>query len=112
MRVVIAALTLLLATACGPRQVEVRTAPSQSENAPTIHFTNNLPQPVNVYVTTGGNDLFVGQVSANTTSDLVVRGVTSGSSVALKAVTMDAARTYTPPNRSVILEGRYNWTIP
>lgn len=112
MRAVIAALTLVLIAGCGPRQVEVRTAPSQTENAPTIHFTNNLPQAVNVYVTTGGNDLFVGQVTANTTTDLPVRGVASGSTVVLKAVTVDASRTYQPPNRSVVLEGRYNWTIP
>jgi len=112
MRVVIAALMLAVATACGSRQVEVRTAPSGAQNAPTIHFTNNLGQAVNVYVTSGGNDLFLQQVSANTTADLPVRGVTAGSTVALKAVTVDGTRTYQPPNRTVVLEGRYNWTIP
>src|ERR671923_1735775 len=77
-RTAIAASLLFAATAstsaCGPRQVEVRTAPTQTSEV-AIHFTNNLSKAVNVYVNTGGSDLFVRQVAANTTEHLPVRRV-------------------------------------
>ena len=110
-RLIVGALLVAVA-ACGPRQAEVRTAPSTSQNEPTIHFTNNLGQAVNVYVRTGGSDIFIQQVNANTTSNLPVRGVANGSSVELKATTIDGVRTYQPPNKTVVLAGTYNWTIP
>jgi hypothetical protein len=109
---VIAAMLLGAVMACGPRQVEVRSAPSSAQNEPAIHFTNNLGQAVNVYVTSGGTDVFLQQVNGNTTAHLPVRGVASGASVQLKAVTVDGTRTYQPPNRTVVLTGMYNWTIP
>ena len=52
---------------CGPRQVEVKTAPepTATTGAPSVQLTNNLSQAVNVYVTvTGGNELFLRQVGA------------------------------------------------
>ena len=112
MRRLFAAVMLAAAAACGPRQVEVRTAPTSAQNEPAIHFTNNLGQAVNVYVTSGGTDLFLQQVNANTTAQLPVRGIASGTTVQLKAVTVDGTRTYQPPNRNVVLTGTYNWTIP
>lgn len=112
MRRVIAAVMLAAAAACGPRQVEVRSSPTSAENEPSIHFTNNLGQAVNVYVTSGGTDLFLQQVNGNTTAHLPVRGVASGTTVQLKAVTVDGTRTYQPPNKTVVLSGQYNWTIP
>lgn len=112
MRRTIAAVILAAVAACGPRQAEVRSAPSAAANEPSIHFTNHLAQAVNVYVISGGTELFLQQVNSNTTAHLPVRGVASGSTVQLKAVTVDGARTYQPSNRTVVLAGQYNWTIP
>src|SRR5213075_3144393 len=79
MRATIAAVMVLLA-ACGPRQVEVRTAPTQDAEV-AIHFTNNLSKAVNVYVNTGGSDMFVRQVAGSTTEHLPVAGIQSGTVV-------------------------------
>ena len=97
-------------TACGGRQVEVRTAPSiSSEQA--VQVTNNLSQGVNVYVTpSGGQELFLRQVPANTVEKVPVQGVASGTTVVFKAVTVDGSRTY--QSRSVALAGLFVWSIP
>jgi hypothetical protein len=108
MRVAIAA-GLLLLTACGPRQVEVRTAPSEAA-AVAIHFTNNLAKPVNVYVNTGGSDLFVRQVAANTTEHLPVQGVSVGTSATLKAMPVDGSTGYTRAN--VTMTDMVTWRVP
>lgn len=108
MRVVAAAM-LLFAVGCGPRQVEVRTAPAQSSEV-AIHFTNNLSKAVNVYVNTGGSDLFVRQVGANTTEHLQVPGVSAGSSATLKATVVDGSGTYSKPG--VTLTDMVTWRVP
>jgi hypothetical protein len=97
------------AAACGGRQVEVRTG-AQPAAAVTLRMTNNLSQAVNVYVTSGGSDLFLRQVPANSTEALPVQGVAAGSSVSLKARTVDGTRTYSKDN--VVLEGSYSWQVP
>jgi len=104
------ALTLAVATACGPRQVEVRTAPTTtSEQA--VQITNNLSQAVNVYVTpASGGEIFLRQVPANTVEKVPVQGVPSGTNVTFKAVTVDGARTY--QSRSVGLSGLFVWGVP
>jgi hypothetical protein len=104
------ALALAVATACGPRQVEVRTAPTTtSEQA--VQITNNLSQAVNVYVTpAGGGEIFLRQVPANTVEKVPVQGVPSGTNVTFKAVTVDGARTY--QSRSVGLSGLFVWGVP
>jgi hypothetical protein len=100
---------MIAVAACGPRQVEVRTAPSQpTQNA--IELTNGLNQGVNVYVNYNGNDQFIQQVRANTALRLVVTSVPSGATVTLKAVTIDGTRTYTLPN--VVLRGTLNFSVP
>ena len=45
------ALALVAASACGPRQVEVRTAPPTTTTAQgnAVQLTNNLSQAINVY---------------------------------------------------------------
>ena len=78
------------ATACGARQVEVQTAPTQTADV-AIRFTNNLSKAVNVYVNTGTSDLFVRQVAANTTEHLPVPGVRAGTVVTLKASPVDGS---------------------
>jgi hypothetical protein len=101
--------------ACGPRQVEVRTAPeptaATAQTAPAVQLTNNLSQAVNVYVTvTGGNELFLRQVAANTVEKVPVSGVTAGSTVTFKAVTVDGSRTY--QSRSSPLSSLFLWSVP
>lgn len=100
---------LVFLAACGPRQVEVRTAPTQTSDV-AIHFTNNLPKAVNVYVNSGGGDMFVRQVGPNTTEHLPVAGVSSGSRVTLKATTVDGATTYSKAD--VTMSGMVNWRVP
>ncbi|MEP6730229.1 MAG: hypothetical protein ABJE10_06315 [bacterium] len=104
------ALAFAGAAACGGRQVEVRTAPTvPSEQA--VQITNNLSQAVNVYVTpTGGQELFLRQVPANTVDRVPVQGVATGSAVIFKAVTADGSRTY--QSRSANLTGLYVWSVP
>ena len=93
MRATLAAVLVFLA-ACGPRQVEVRTAPAQDAQV-AIHFTNNLSKAVNVYVNTGGSDMFVRQVAGSTTEHLPVAGIQSGTVVTLKAMPVDGSNGYT-----------------
>ena len=104
---------LAVATACGPRQVEVRTAPESapSANAPAVQLTNNLSQAVNVYVNvTGGTELFLRQVPANTVEKVPVTGVAGGSTVSFKAVTVDGSRTY--QSRQAALSPLFTWSVP
>ena len=66
--VMLAAALAASMAACGPRQVDVRSDPAPATDAAlSISMTNNLPQPVNVYVVSQGTDLFVKQVAGNTT---------------------------------------------
>lgn len=108
MRVAVAAMTVLL-VACGPRQVEVRTAPSQTSEV-AIHFTNNLSKPVNVYVNTGDSDLFVRQVNGNTTEHLPVPGVSAGARVTLKAKPIDGTTAY--ERSGVTMTEMVTWRVP
>jgi hypothetical protein len=108
MRATIAAVLVFVA-ACGPRQVEVRTAPTQTADV-AIHFTNNLSKSVNVYVNSGGSDLFVRQVAANTTEHLPVPGVRPGTVVTLKATPVDGSRGY--EKAGVTMTEMVDWRVP
>jgi hypothetical protein len=109
-RAALFAFAFAAATACGGRQVEVRTAPTVAAEQ-AVQVTNNLSQAVNVYVTpTGGQELFLRQVPANTVERVPVQGVASGAMVIFKAVTMDGSRTY--QSRNVALTGMFVWSIP
>jgi hypothetical protein len=108
MRILVVALLALVMGACS-RSVQVGTGPSPSTGV-TLSVTNNSSQAVNVYVTTGGNDIFVGQVAPNSTQQLKVSGVASGSTVSLKGTTADGAQTYRRDN--VTLTDNYSWTVP
>ena len=99
----------LLTTACGPRQVEVTTGP-QSPADVSLNFTNNLTQAVNLYVTTGGTDVFLKQVASSSTEVVPIRGLAAGQTVTLKARTVDGTRTYTRPN--IYLASNYEWRVP
>ena len=96
---------------CGPRQVDVRSDPAPAtDDSLSISLTNNLTQAVNVYVVSGGTDLFVKQVPANTTELLPVRGLTSTGPVRLRATTADGTRTFTKDD--VVLTSAYQWRVP
>jgi predicted polyphosphate/ATP-dependent NAD kinase len=103
------ALALVATTACAGRQVEVTTGPQPAADV-GIHMTNNLSQAVNVYITTGGTDMLLKQVAANSTEHLPVLGIGAGTNVTLKAVTVDGTRTYT--RKDVILSTMYEWRVP
>ena len=104
------ALMTATATACGGRAAEVRTAPVATSEL-SVQVTNNLSQAVNVYATpSGGSELFLRQVPANTVERVPVQGVASGTKVTFKAVTVDGSRTY--GSRDVSLTGLYVWSVP
>lgn len=110
MKKLIAMMTLAVAaTACGARQVEVRTGP-QPVSEVTLRVTNNLSQAANVYVVNGGSDLFLKQVAAHSAESMNVPGIAAGATVGLKATPVDGSRSYTRDN--VTLSGLYEWQIP
>ena len=109
MRALMLSLSLVVAAACSGRQVEVRTGPEPAADI-ALHVTNNLSQAVNVYVVSGTSDIFLKQVAANTVEHIPVSGVAAGSTVNLRAVTVDGTRTYTRNN--VTLNAMYDWRLP
>jgi hypothetical protein len=108
MKAIVALALAVVVVACS-RRVEVETGTPPASTV-SLEVTNNATQAINVYVTTGGNELFVGQVAANSTQLLPVSGVASGASVTLIARTADGARAYTKSN--VTLTGTYEWQVP
>ena len=108
-RLLAVAAMLVFVGGCSPRQVEVRTAPAQASGV-SIQVKNTLSQAVNVYVTLNGVDTFFGRVEANSSPTNPVQGVPAGSTVSLKAVTVDGARTYSRAN--VVMNGTYTFTLP
>ena len=109
MRGLMLSLSLVVVAACSGRQVEVRTGPEPAADV-SVHVTNNLSQAVNVYVVSGTNDIFLKQVAANTVEHIPVSGIAAGSTVNLRAVTVDGTRTYTKNN--VTLNTMYDWRLP
>lgn len=109
MRKTVAAVLLFAVAACGPRQVEVRTAPTQTADV-AIHFTNNLSKAVNVYVNAGESDLFIRQVGANATEHLPVPGVSAGTRVTLKAKPIDGTTGY--ERSGVTMTEMVTWQVP
>src|SRR5262245_24398674 len=110
MRALLAGVLLLAVTAgCGKRQVKVETAP-KAVAAVSLHFTNNDNSAVNVYVVNQGSDLFLKQVAANSTEDLPVAGIASGTQVRLKATRTDGSKTYT--SDPMALSASTQWRVP
>jgi len=79
---------------------------------PTIRLTvtNTLAQAVDVHVVVGEKETRLGDVGANETKELPVRGFPRGVTVTLKAVTADGVRSYT--KEGVTLQARSTWTVP
>jgi hypothetical protein len=109
MRVLMVSMSMLVLAACSGRQVEVRTGPEPTADV-ALHVTNNLSQPVNVYVVSGTNDIFLKQVASNSVEHIPVSGIPAGATVNLRAVTVDGTRTYTKSN--ITLASMYEWRLP
>lgn len=103
-----------LLTGCTGRQVEVGTGPETAQNseaAVSLRVTNTLAQAVNVYVVTGGSELFVRQVAARGTEQFVVQGVPAGTAVTLRARQVDGRQVY--ERADVVLQGGvFEWRLP
>src|SRR5215216_2355466 len=111
MRSFIASLAIAVTmSACGPRQVEVTTGPAPAAADVSIRFTNNLTQAVNLYVTSAGTDVFLKQVAPGSVEVVPVRGIAAGTTVTLKARTVDGTRTYSRDN--IYLAANYDWRVP
>jgi hypothetical protein len=119
MRIAFLVVALVFTAACGRRRVEVGTQPTAGPGAGTgttttsqiaVQVTNNLAQAVNVYVNSGGNDTFLRQVKGTSVETVPIQGFASGSSVTIKAVTVDGVQTYSRPN--VVLSGTYSFAVP
>lgn len=108
-RTLVFAVSLATVSACSPRQVDVRTAPTTQAQV-SVQVNNTLAQAVNVYVTSGGTDTFLKQVGANSSATIPVQGFASGTTVSLKAVTLDGQKTYSRDN--VTLSGTYVFPLP
>jgi len=86
-----AAAPLLVAGACGGRQVVVGSGPEQAPTT-SLAFTNNLPQAVNVYLRgPDGAEVFLRQVPGSSTEVVPVRGVREGTSVQLRVAPVNGA---------------------
>ena len=110
LRILTAVVFAVAAVGCGPRQVQIETGATTS-NEVALRVTNNLSQAVNVYISGGGTtDVFVKQIGANSSEWVPVQGFAVGSVVTLRARTVDGARTYTKDN--VVLENMYEWRVP
>jgi hypothetical protein len=109
MLAVLAIAVLSAAAACGPRRVEVQTG-AQPQSATTLTVTNNSNDQVNVYVESGGTEILVGTVDANSTRTLSVQGVATGSVVTLRARPIGGSTSYSRSN--VTLSGNVTWRVP
>lgn len=107
-RLLAVALVAMAVAACGPRTATVQTGPAPVTSV-TLHVRNNLNEAANVYINSGGQDMFVGQVQANSTADLPVSGVASGSSATLRAKT-NSGNNYSKQN--VMMSGMVDYTVP
>ncbi len=109
---VLAASLALLAgavPACAPRTVNVSSGTEPA--AAGLAFTNRLRTAVNVYVRgPSGSEVFVRQVPAGATESLVVRGVSPGAVVSLRAAPVDGGQGYS--REQVSLGNGASWTVP
>ena len=110
MRLFVTALLVVAVAACGPRRVEVTSNPSPAAADAAVHVTNSLSQAVNVYVVNAGTDMFLKQVAANSAEHLPVRGVAPGTTVTLRATTVDGTRTFSRDR--VVLTSMYAFNVP
>lgn len=104
----ITTLTMLATTACS-RQVTLQATPAAATEV-SLKVTNRATQAVTVYVMASGTEYTLRSVAANSTEIMPVPGVTSGSTVRLRAMLADGSRSYTREN--VVLSGVFDWQVP
>lgn len=92
------------------RRVEVTSSPPPAAAEAGLQVNNTLTEPVNVYVVTSDTEMFVKQVAANSSERMPVRGVPPGTSVSLRATTVDGTRTFRRAN--VMLGSTYIFNVP
>jgi hypothetical protein len=109
-RVVGLLVAVVVLSACRPRQVDVRTAPPQQQAQVTVEVNNTLTQGVNIYITLNKTDTFLRQVGPKSKETIPVQGFAPGSSVTLKATTLDGIKTYERQN--VVLTGTVAFPLP
>jgi len=110
-RLVVLVVSAALSSACRARTVDVRTAPpTPQQTQVAVQVNNSLAQGVNVYVSLGGTDTFLRQVAANANATIPVQGFAPGSTVTLRATTVDGTRTY--ERKNVVLTGTYVFPLP
>jgi hypothetical protein len=102
-------IALMLTAAACSRGVTVETAPAAAAEV-SLNVTNRANQAISVYVQASGSELSLGQVPANSTQRLSVRGVSAGSTVRLRATLADGSRSYT--RDGVVLNGTFDWQVP
>ena len=75
-------------------------------------FTNDLTQPINLYVqsSTGPGEVFLGRVDPGVTDTVVVRGVPAGAVVGLRATPVSGLGRYV--RVEFILEPGASWRVP
>lgn len=108
-RKLLSAVALFAVVGCGPRAVDVTTGVEPASEV-SVRFTNNLNQAVNFYIVSGGNNIFVKQVAANTVEWIPIQGFRAGTSVTLQARAVSGAPTYSRHN--VVLEQTLEWSVP
>lgn len=109
MRRLLSAVAVFAVVGCGPRAVDVTTGVEPASEV-SVRFTNNLNQAVNFYIVSGGNNIFVKQVAANTVEWIPIQGFRAGTSVTLQARAVSGAPTYSRHN--VVLEQTQEWSVP
>ena len=106
---IVVGVVALTASGCG-RRVAVDSAPRPGTGPATVSVSNIATQPLNVYATVNGTDIFLGLVQPNATQQLPLSSVPAGTAVTLKARTADGTRTYTRDN--VVVGSAFFWTVP
>lgn len=108
MRIATMAFLLLVgaSAACSRKVVVTTPAPSTSVS---LKVTNDATQAITVVVESGGTELTVGSVSANTTAVLELKNL-SGSTVKLRATLADGSKVYS--RDGVVLTGIVEWRVP
>lgn len=105
--------------ACFSRKVQVgnpppvpapATAVARPDTGPAINVTNNLSQAVNIYAVNGETEMLLKQVGPNNTVRIPVTSIAPGTSVTLRARTVDGTRTLERPN--VVIGGTFDWRLP
>lgn len=102
-------LIAVLSTGACARQVTLQATPAAAAEV-SLKVTNRASQAVTIFVLSGGTETQLKVVAANSTELIAVPGVSSGSTVRLRAALADGSRSYT--REGVVLNGVFEWQVP